>query len=145
MGLHHCQPLPFLKAIMKRQCHLVLGRLLSTSLPVSKIFPGSFWAIGNSSVLHPFYSLRSPSLLVLWWCCECYFDSLGRFWLSLLAIHRIGLQNCFGVLKPGSFYRKLNLVLKWGAWKQVPAAIADRGSKLAINLLDCFEPQTMGV
>lgn len=76
--------------------------------------------------------------------CKHYFDSLGQFWLSSLAMHWMGLQNCFGVLKPGFFYRKLNLVLKWGAHKWVPAAIGDRGSKLAINLLDCFQPQMMG-
>lgn len=42
MGLHHYQRLPFLKAIMKRQYHLVLGRLPSTSLPVSNIYPVQF-------------------------------------------------------------------------------------------------------
>ncbi|XP_071609542.1 actin filament-associated protein 1 isoform X3 [Heliangelus exortis] len=36
MGLHHYQHLPSLKAIMKRQCHLVLERLLNTSLPCYK-------------------------------------------------------------------------------------------------------------
>lgn len=61
MGLHHCQHLPFLRAITKRRCRLVLGRRLSTSLPVSKIFPGRFWAMQFS--IFSFWELH------LCWCC----------------------------------------------------------------------------
>lgn len=42
MGLRLYRHLPFPKAIMKRQCRLVLGRLLNISLPVSSIYPDYF-------------------------------------------------------------------------------------------------------